>query len=145
MGRGGAGRGGVSGGPAVGMDRERMKQMRASMIEAMRAPTRITIIQSAATVTFTDSTGLSQAFAVDGKKEKHQLAGQTVETRTKWSGDRLNKEIAFTDGLKATETLSIFPGQDRLHVTVKVESSRLARAMTQKRIYDRTSQRSGGR
>lgn len=140
-GRGGGRGGGMGGGRGAGMDPERMQQTRASMSEAMRPPARITITQTVGAVTMTDGEGRSQTFSTDGKKEKHQIGGRTVETKTRWSGARLSKEISFGDGLTVTETYALAPENNQLHVIAKVEHSKMGRPVTLKRIYDRTPPR----
>jgi len=53
-----------------------------------------------------DGEGHSSHYTANDKKEKHQLAGGTIETRTKWNNGELHQEISLGGDMK------IRPAQD---------------------------------
>jgi hypothetical protein len=132
-GSGGMGRGGGMGGDRP--DPEQMKRVRAIMQSLMEPPANLIISVEEAQVTFTDTDGRSRRFATTNKKEKHQLNAGTIETKTKWDRDALVKEISLEGGTKVIETYSVTE-MGQLQVAVKLESSRIGRPLTVRRVYD---------
>jgi hypothetical protein len=133
--RGGGGMGRVGGMGGERPDPEQMKRVRAIMQSLMEPPANLIISVEETLVTFTDADGRSQRFATTNKKEKHQLDAGTVETKTKWDRDALVKEISLDGGTKVVETYSVTE-MGQLQVAVKLESSRMGRPLTVRRVYD---------
>jgi hypothetical protein len=144
---GGAGRGGFGGGGGFGgrggsggrPNPDDMRAMQEAMRQVMEPPTRLTITQTESDVTFTDGDGRSQKFATTGKSEKHQLASRTVDTKTRWDGARLVKEMSLGNGLKVTEIYALATTPRRLDVNVKLEGVPMNRTLH--RVYDDVSER----
>lgn len=117
-------------------DREEMRDRRELLELLVQPPPTLKIAQGAGAVTFAERDGRTTTYATNGKKEKHVLGTTQVETRTRWDGRRLVKEISAGGGVKATETYSIDENDGgRLHVLVKVESAPMPR-LTLRRVYD---------
>ena len=123
-GRGGGGRGGVPGGGAGGPggrarpDPEAMERLRALM-EELATPTAWWLIArtDGNAVSFTDAEGRSMRFVADDRKEKHQLAGGTIETKTKWDKGALRQEIAVPGAMTIVRTFTVTPETRQLVVT----------------------------
>lgn len=134
---GGAPRGSGEGRP----DEEQMKRMRELVGELMTPPRRLTIVLGQDTVTFTDERGRTQRYATNWKKEKHQLDAGTIETKTRWEGAELVREIQAGTGLKVTERYAVLPDTSQLQVTAKFEHSREPSSeRLLRRVYDSASQ-----
>lgn len=113
--------------------------MQDTMRQVTEPPTRLTITQTETDVTITDGDGRSQKLATTGKGEKHQFGSRTVETKTRWDGTRLVKEMSLGDGVKVTEIYTLATDPRRLDVNVKVEGLPMNRTL--RRVYDDVSER----
>jgi len=136
-------RGGSDGGhsmPVGGMHRGGRgpidpEQMRARMA-LVEAPRRLTITQAERTITLTDGDGRSQILTPNDRKQTVPIGNSTVNVKAKWADDRLMKETSLGDGTKITETYSLIPDAQQLHVSVKIESSQMSHAIVLGRVYD---------
>ena len=63
------------------------------------------------TLVFSSAEGRSVRYVTDNKKEKHQLAGGTIETKTKWDNGQLRQEIDLATGMKAVRVFAVTPGE----------------------------------
>ena len=119
---GGAGRGGFGGfgggrAEVPQIDERERIAMQAAMTEVMEAPVHFIVTQDPVSVTFVDGEGRSRRYETSDRKEKHQLQGATVETRTKWDRTRLRQEIILARGSIA-RTFEIAPETHQLIVTI---------------------------
>jgi hypothetical protein len=112
-----------------------MKRMRELMRELLEPSTRLTIVVKSGEVAITDALGRTQRFATNGSKEKHQLDAGTIETKTRWNGSELVKDVTAGSGMKMVETYAIDPATGQLNVTVKFEGGR-GPDEPMKRVYD---------
>jgi len=131
---GGFGGGGVAGGRRVDPDamRARMKLMR----EIMQPPKRfvLTMMHQERTVAFTYTDGQVYRYQADGKKEKHQFADGTVNSKTKWDHEKLVTEYDLGGGFKVVRTYELSRHGLHLDVTTKMEGGRRNRQV--KTVYD---------
>jgi hypothetical protein len=151
---GGLGRGGgvaVGGqrgeGPGRGIDPEKLKAARALIEEMMTPPAMLTIGDADGTVTFTEGDGRTRSYKTDNRKEKHQAANGTVETRTRWEEGSLVIETDIGEGLKATQTYSVGADPRQLTVLTKLEGGpgRMSRQRPPRRtVYDDATPAAGG-
>ena len=111
------------------------EQMRARMA-LVEAPRRLTITQDERSITLTDGDGHSQILTPNNQKQKVPIGNSTVDVKAKWADDRLMKETSLADGTKITETYSLIPDSQQLHVSVKIESSQMSHAIVLGRVYD---------
>jgi hypothetical protein len=123
---------GMHGGGRAPMDPE---QIRARMA-LVEAPRRLTITQTERTITLTDGAGRSQILTPNNRKQKVPIGNSAVDVKAKWADERLIKETSLADGTKITETYSLIPDARQLHVSVKIESSQMPRAIVLGRVYD---------
>jgi hypothetical protein len=147
---GGGGRGGAPGGfggrgGPGGVDPKKMEETMQTMRELM-TPTAHWAINEAegGTLVFSSADGRSVRYATDNKKEKHQLAAGTIETKTKWDNGQLRQEIDLATGTKAVRVLAITPGEvSRLIVTTTLEGEAAGRGGKRppvRFVYDRDEQ-----
>ena len=133
---GGRDGGGRMGGRRGGRPSEDPQELRELLRSATTPPSRLTITQTDDAVTFTEPDGRTATFTINGKTERHQFDNHVVETRTKWKGGQLVKEIRLPHGLKIVETYSLAHESRMLQVNVKVEGSRMPRSISLRRFYD---------
>jgi hypothetical protein len=153
---GGLGRGGSSGvpmggqrgeGPGRGIDPEKLKAARALIEELMTPPAMVTIADADGAVTFTEVDGRTRTYKTDNRKEKHQAANATVETRARWEEGSLVIETDLGEGLKATQTYSVGAAPRQLTVLTKLEGGegRMSRQRPpQRTVYDDATPASAG-
>lgn len=74
-------------------------------------------------LTFSDADGRSSHYAANDKKEKHQLAEATIETKTRWlANGQLHQEMSLPGGMKLGRDFSVVDGDvPQLIVTVSPE------------------------
>jgi len=140
-GRGGSPAGGGSrGGGRMGrsaFDPEQMERARAIVEELMMPSTRWVITRSEqGAIAFTDAEGRSMKFVPDGRKEKHQLAGGTIETQTAWKDAHLRQEISLPGGMKLTRTFAVMPDPRQLVVSTTTEGGRGGRRPPTRFVYE---------
>ena len=152
-GPGGGGPGGFGGGfgggrpdaPPGGADMPDPKQMKriAELMEELLTPSpRLIILQrDDSAVTFVDADGHARVYAINGKKEVHQLASGTVQTRSEWARDQLTMSISIERGPGIVETYSIDPKTRQLLIQVKVSEGRGPRLPPRRVVYDPASDR----
>jgi len=139
---GGAGRGGFGGfgggrGDVPQIDERERTAMQAAMTEVMEAPVHLIVTQDPGSVTFVDGEGRSRRYETSDKKEKHQLQGATIETRTKWDRTRLRQDISLARGSIA-RTFEIAPETHQLIVTITMPAPPGGgRPPTVRHVYDR--------
>ena len=151
---GGFGGGGASGPPGGGFggrggsggpDPRKMEETMQTMRELM-TPTAHWVIGEAegGTLVFSSAEGRSVRYVTDNKKEKHQVAGGTIETKTKWDNGQLRQEIDVATGMKAVRVFTVTPGEiSRLIVTTTLEgeaAGRGGRRPPVRFVYDRDEQ-----
>ena len=140
-GDGGMGGRGMPGGRGGGAPNEtEIKRVRTLTEALMTAPVNLVLTVGDGQVTFTEFDGRVQHFKTDNKKEKHYLATETVETKTKWDEDTLVREIALSSESKATESYSITES-GHLQVSVRLENSRFGKPTIVKRVYQSVAAR----
>jgi len=110
------------------------EQMRARMA-LVDAPRRLTITRDERTISLTDGDGHSQILTPNNRKQRVQIGNITVDVKAKWADDRLMKERSLADGTTMTETYSLIPGAQQLHVSVKIESPQMP-PIVLGRVYD---------
>ena len=139
-GRGGFGAPGGAGAPggSPSFDPKEMEKTMALMQELM-TPTAHWIVTSTddGTVIFTDAEGRSSRFVPNDKKEKHQLAAGTVETKTKWDKGQLRQEISLPAGMKAVRVFVAERETPQLTVTTTMEGGPTGRRPPFRVVYDR--------
>jgi len=143
LGRGGGGGVPVGGqrgdGPGRGIDPEKMKAARAVIEELMTPSATLTISDADGAVTFTESDGRTRTYKTDNRKEKHQAANATVETRARWEEGSLVIETDLGEGLKVTQTYSAGADPRQLTILTKLEGGpgRMSRQRPPRRtVYD---------
>jgi hypothetical protein len=91
-------------------------------------------------VTLTDAEGHSMKFVPDDKKEKHQLGGGTIETKTKWDKGQLVQDISF-GRMHLARTLEVKPGTTQLVMTTTIKGDLDDRERPLRLVYDGDEQR----
>jgi hypothetical protein len=131
------GGGGHPGGPGSEgrPNEEEMKRLRELMRELLEPSTRLTIVVKSGEVAITDALGRTQRFATNGTKEKHQLNAGTIETKTRWNGNQLVKDVSASGGMKVVETYAVDAATGQLNVTIRFEGGR-GPDEPMKRVYD---------
>lgn len=121
-GPGGGGPGGPGGGRG-GFDPQKMQEGMAAMREVMTPTNHWVITADGEVLTFSDAEGRSSHYTANDKKEKHQLAEATIETKTKWTTNgQLHQELSLPGGMKLSRDLSVVDGEvPQLIVTVTPE------------------------
>ena len=139
-GRGGFGAPSGAGAPggSPSFDPKEMEKTMALMQELM-TPTAHWIVTSTddGTIIFTDAEGRSSRFVPNDKKEKHQLATGTVETKTKWDKGQLRQEISLPAGMKAVRVFVAKRETSQLTVTTTMEGGPTGRRPPFRLVYDR--------
>ncbi|MDE3154197.1 MAG: hypothetical protein KGN76_03800 [Acidobacteriota bacterium] len=132
---GGYGGGGMRG--RGGMDPDQMRARMALMREIMQPPDRFTLTVSPddKSVSMTYADGRVFNYTADGKKEKHQLTDGTVETKTKWDGQKLEMEYDLGN-FKIERTYALSDKTPELVVTTKMEGGRGRGGREMKAVYD---------
>lgn len=119
----GGGFGGVGGrgGPDAGarpLSEEERARLRALTQEVMALPTRFTLIQSKDALRIVEPDGVTRAYAINGKNEKHQLTHGTVTTKTRWSDGAVVMELEAGGRLKIRRSFRLRDnGPRQLEVT----------------------------
>lgn len=143
-GRGFPGGGGFPGDGGRGGDSADVKETEqtiAVMQELMRTSTHWVITSGDRYgVTLTDAEGHSMKFVPDGKKEKHQLGGGTIETKTKWDKEQLVQDISF-GRMHLVRTLEFTPATRQLVMTTTIKGGLDGRERPLRLIYDSDEQR----
>lgn len=121
-GPGGGGPGGPGGGRG-GFDPQKMQEAMAAMREVMTPTNHWVITADGEALTFSDADGRSSHYTANDKKEKHQLAEATIETKTKWTTNgQLHQELSLPGGMKLSRDFSVVDGEvPQLIVTVTPE------------------------
>jgi hypothetical protein len=123
-------------------DPKQMKRIAELMEELLTPSPRVIILQKDdSAVTFVDADGHSRIYATNGKKEAHQLAAGTVQTRSEWARDQLTMSISIERGPSIVETYSIDPKTRQLVIQVKVSEGRGPRMPPRRVVYDPASDR----
>ena len=109
-----------------------------SITRELMTPTARYVITGAegGAITFTDAEGRSMKFMPNNKTEKHQLAGGTIETKTRWDGGELRQEVSLPGGMKLLRAYAVQPDPKRLTVTVTVEGGRGGRQAPVRMVYE---------
>jgi hypothetical protein len=124
---GGGGLGGMHGGGYGGggqmsdEQRAEMQRRRNLARELLTPPSRLNITVDGDIVSFTDDDGRVKKYRTDGKKEKHQFANGTVETKSKWESGALTIESSLDGGMKFSQRYSLVSDHRELMVQTKVE------------------------
>ena len=110
-----------------------------ALMQELMTPTAHWIVTSTddGTVIFTDAEGRSSRFVPNDKKEKHQLAAGTVETKTKWDNGQLRQEISLPAGMKAVRVFVAKRETSQLTVTTTLEGGLTGRRPPFRLVYDR--------
>lgn len=118
-----------------------MKQTRALLDELMTATPRLSIFQrDERRIVFVDGDGHTRTFTADGKKERHQLKGGTVETSTKWDGVTLVQQSTLGGGTTVTQTFALDEAK-RLVISTTLDDARRGKVPANKSVYDREEER----
>lgn len=123
MGRRGMGGGGFGGPGGRGqMDPEQMRARMELTREVMRPTPHWVITSDGDVLTFADADGRSTKYTINDKKEKHQLTGGTIETKSRWDNGQLMQELSLPGGMKMKRAFSLESGDvPRLIVTLTPE------------------------
>jgi len=128
------GRGGAGGGASDATDlTPQQLAEQAAMRQLHQITEKIVITASAETVTFADSRG-ERAYAINDKSTKIEVAGASVNVKSKWDKNVLRQEFSNTQA-KLIETWGVDEA-GRLVLTAKVESMTLL-TPEQKAVFDR--------
>jgi hypothetical protein len=113
-----------------------MKRTRALLDELMTATPRLSIFQSdERRIVFIDGDGHTRTFTADGKKERHQLNGGTLETSTKWDGVTLVQQSTIGGDATVTKTFALDDAK-RLVISTTLDNSRMGKVPANKSVYD---------
>lgn len=136
-GRGGGGGGGAEPAPRVLMESpEDAAKVRELVLIEMTPASSLTIVQTDALVTITDSHG-TRTFHTSGKEDIQQLLAGPIGTTAKWEGPKLvidyniekDRKVRYTYGREAASS----------PLVVQVQFLEKGKGDAIKRVYDRTS------
>lgn len=118
-----------------------MKEAMEAMRELM-TPTGHWVIkeEDGGAIVFNSAEGRSVRYVANNKKEKHQLANGTIETKTRWDNGRLRQEIELSTGMKAVRVFAVSADEAQLTVTMTTEGEpggRGGRQPPAQFVYDR--------
>lgn len=138
-GRGFGGRGGFGGGGFSGSARadgaESSARLRDAMRDILTPPDRLTIVQTDSMIIITTGDGRTIRLSPDGKRVKDENTG--IERKTRWDAGKLVSEIDGLGAGKITESYSVDPDRNQLHVAVTLPNRRSSgEAQTMNRVYD---------
>jgi hypothetical protein len=135
------GGGGFPGGGRGGDNAKDREQTMAVMQELMRTSAHWVITSGDRYgVTLTDAEGHSMKFVPDGKKEKHQLGGGTIETTTKWDKGQLVQDMSIVR-MHLVRTFEVTPGTRQLVMTTTMKGGPDGRERPVRLVYDSDEQR----
>jgi hypothetical protein len=130
---GGGGFGGQGrGGTGETRSPEEIQRLRNALRDELRAAQHLTITDSGSTVIMTADDGRTTRLSTDGKKIKDESTN--VERKTKRDGGKIVSEISGLGQGKITETYSVDPEHNQLHMTLDIEGRQ--GKTTVKRVYD---------
>jgi len=142
-GRGGFG-GGYGGGGAAGrkrvQDTPEQREKIAALTDEVRYPSSTLLISHSDTsLAMTDAKDRTRLFEINGNKDTHQLGSGTVDSKTRWDGNKLVTEYDLGSGRKLRYTYSIVQNTKQLLEQVVFDggqdrSGRAAQPI--KRVYD---------
>jgi len=121
-GRGGFGRPGDRGGGAPPSGQSQQKGTM-ELLQELMTPSAHLIITPAedGAIRFTEADGLTRAYVLDEKKEKHQFVSGTFDTKTKWEDGELHQEVFATERMKIVRTYRVTPEPRQLIVTTTMD------------------------
>jgi hypothetical protein len=121
---GGGGRGGETG-EGGGRNPEQMAQQRAVMQEILEPRPKFTIVAHDEKITFAEPDGWTRTYEANGDAQKHQEMSGTIETKSRWNGEKLEIEMKASNGMTVTRTYEISGSAPRqLIVTTKMSGGR---------------------
>jgi hypothetical protein len=139
-GRGGFGGGVFGGGSGGGRQQPQMSQDERNKIEELTNEVKnpsssLLISQDASSLIITDSHGRERVFQTNGKKDPHQYDSGTIDSQTKWDGNRLVTEYDLGSGRTLRYTYSIVANTKQLLEQVEFVGQARTSAPI-KRVYD---------
>lgn len=149
-GRGGRQGGGEVAPPRGGQDQQPNKNEQANREEQERLntitaplqypPTRLTIAQSGAVLTFTDPQGPPRTIDTSGKKDKLTVGGATIGVTARFEGPQLVVQQDIGKGRTITWTYSLLPATKQLLVRAAISRAPGELGPFEiKQVYNRTS------
>ncbi len=136
-----------------GMNRDRNVGARSVPGTSSQAPTELgamgrfvrphpqmVIVHSDSSVTITLPTGISEAYQLDGRKERLEVPGsEPIETSARWRGGKLTVEKKYGKLGSVREIYSLRAEGKELMIEVRITGEEIVTPIDQKRIYDRVS------
>jgi hypothetical protein len=104
------------------------------MREVMEMPKRLSIQQDGDRLVFTEPGGIVRIYLANNRAEKHQLINGTIETRSRWEGDRLLMEVRPADGVRIQHTFAIRDTPRRLEIATTFDG--LPKDVKRLTVYD---------
>jgi hypothetical protein len=133
---GGSGGGFGGGGQRNRETPEQQKTLDALTDELRKPSSTLLVSQDDASLAMTDAQGHTRVFQINGKKESHQLASGTVDSKTKWDGDRIVTEYEVGNGQKVQYSYSIVPNSGQLLEQILFEGGEGRKQQPIKHVYD---------
>lgn len=92
-------------------DRQKMQEL---MNDVRRPSATLTISHNDPSLAITDAQDHTRVFQTTGKKDKHQFESGTVDSTTRWDGNKLVTEYDLGNGRKVRYTYSLVPATKQL-------------------------------
>lgn len=106
--------------------------------ELLRPKPHLTVTQTDTLLTVTDDAGWIRELIPSGERMREELGqGGPAEVETRWKGDKLIAERHLDEGGTYSETYELNRKTGRLSLTVSFKTTRMQRALSGIRIYDR--------
>lgn len=99
---------------------------------------RLTLTVTPESVTVLDDLDRTRTYRTNGKGQRQQLGSSSFETKTRWEGAQLMKEIKGAMGFKMTEVWAVSEDGSQLLAVIRIAQTRKdAKPMGVDRVYDR--------
>lgn len=136
--RGGSGVGYRGGGNGGRGGSDPMREVRALVRELEQSAVRITIVSRPESVSVTDTEGVVRKFQTNGKPDSVAINGNTIEVKSKWTGDILSQEFkAGSVTFVRTVETTVDGHQLLITLTPKGDKTGVAGPAFMRFVYDR--------